>query len=209
MKVLWRQDDKAWARHVWLVALGGWAALSCAAEPPRAPVAAAASAAPLAPAASASSGRTVYVQRDAQGKAVYSDRPTPGLTTERQWSLESEDAESAAARREASRQQADRVTERIQRTLDLEQQRMNELQIEQLRAQQAADALQAERLREREAAAERNVLLRPPVYVPGGAPWGGHSARPQRPNTQPARTKPPARPVPPPSPLLAPPAEPR
>lgn len=203
MKVLWRQDDRAWAGLLWLCALGGWATLSCAAEPPRAPVAASAAS------AASASGRTVYVQRDAHGKAVYTDRPTPGLATERQWSLEAEDAEAAATRREASRQQADRVTERIQRTLDQEQQRLNELQIEQLRAQQAADALQAERLRERETAAERNVLLRAPVYVPGATPWGGHSPRPHRPNTQPARPKPPAKPVPPPSPLLAAPGEPR
>ena len=197
MKVLWRQDDKARARPWWLMALGACTALSCAAEPPRAPTAASATSA-----ASADSGRRVYVQRDAQGKAVYSDRPAPGLVTERQWSLDAEDAEAAAARREASRQQAERVTERIQRTLDQQQQRQNELQIEQLRAQQAADALQAERQRERDAA-ERSVLLRPPGYLPGAAPWGGRSTRPHRADTQPPRAKPPAKPEPPPSPLLA------
>lgn len=195
MKVLWRQDDKAWARPRWLMALGACTALSCAAEPPRVPA--------TASAASADSGRTVYMQRDAHGKAVYSDRPTPGWVTERQWSLEAEDAEAAAARREASRQQAERVTERIQRTLDQQQQRQNELQIEQLRAQQAADALQAERQRERDAAAERSVLLRPPGYLPGASPWGGRSGRPHRADTQPPRAKPPAKPEPPPSPLLA------
>lgn len=145
----------------------------------------------------------MYVQRDAHGKAVYTDRPAPGLLTERQWSLEAEDAETAAARREASRQQAERVTERIQRTLDQQQQRQNELQIEQLRAQQAADALQAERQRERDAAAERNVLLRPLVYPPDPWPWGSRSGRPHHPDTPPPRTKPPAKPEPPPSPLVA------
>ena len=195
MKFLWRHDDKVWAGPLWLLTLGAWTTLSCAAEAPRTPEAASAASAVSA------SGRTVYVQRDAHGKAVYTDRPVPGLLTERQWSLEAEDPEAAAARRETSRQQAERVTERIQRTLDQQQQRQNELQIEQLRAQQAADERQAERQRERDAAAERNVLLRPLVYPPTPWPWG--SGRPHHPDTQPPRTKPPAKPEPPPSPLLA------
>ncbi len=155
--------------------------LTHAAEPLAVPrPAAAASAVP------ADSARTVYMQRDANGKTVFTDRPAAGLVTERRWAIEPEDPEAAAARREASRAQSDRVTERIQRSIDQQQQHINELQIEQARAQGAADALQAERLRERERQDEPRYVLLPPYARPFG--HGG----PHRPGARPPPPTPPA-----------------
>jgi hypothetical protein len=179
-----------------LLSLG--AGLAHAAEPIAVPrPATAASAVP------ADSARTVYMQRDANGKMVFTDRPAAGLVTERRWAIEPEDAEAAAARREASRAQSERVTERVQRSIDQQQQRVNELQIEQLRAQRAADALQAERLRERERDDDdRYVLLRPYARPFGYTPFG--QVGPYRPDAQPPRPKPPVRPAAPTGPLAPP-----
>lgn len=172
---------------------------AAAAEPVAAPRAAAsASAVPT------DSARTVYMQRDANGKTVFTDRPIAGLVTERRWAIEPEDAQAAAARREASRAQSDRVTERIQRSIDQQQQRFNELQIEQARAQGAADALQAERLRERVRQDEPRYVLLPPYARPFGyTPHG--QLRPYRPGVQPLRPRPPTQPAVPTG-QLAPPA---
>ncbi len=192
------RDVAAPVAFVVLLSLG--AELTHAAEPITAPrPSAAASAVP------ADSTRTVYMQRDAKGKTVFTDRPAAGLVTERRWAIEPEDPEAAAARREASRAQSERVTERIQRSIDQQQQRVNELQIEQLRAQRAADALQAERLRERERDDDnRSVLLRPYARPFGYTPFG--QIGPYRPDAQPPRPKPPTKPVAPMGPL-APPVE--
>ena len=192
------RDVAAPVAFVVLLSLG--AELAHAAEPITAPrPSAAASAVP------ADSTRTVYMQRDAKGKTVFTDRPAAGLVTERRWAIEPEDPEAAAARREASRAQSERVTERIQRSIDQQQQRVNELQIEQLRAQRAADALQAERLRERERDDDnRSVLLRPYARPFGYTPFG--QIGPYRPDAQPPRPKLPTKPVAPMGPL-APPVE--
>ncbi len=192
------RDVAAPVAFVVLLSLG--AELTHAAEPITAPrPSAAASAVP------ADSTRTVYMQRDAKGKTVFTDRPAAGLVTERRWAIEPEDPEAAAARREASRAQSERVTERIQRSIDQQQQRVNELQIEQLRAQRAADALQAERLRERERDDDTRYVLLPPYARPFGyTPFG--QVGPYRPDAQPPRPKPPVKPAVPSGPL-APPVE--
>jgi hypothetical protein len=129
--------------------------------------AAAASAVAPANAVPVDAGRTVYQQRGADGRVTLTDRPAAGLATERRWRVDPpEDAASAAERREAGRVEADRVSERIQRSLDQQQAHRNDLQIEQLRAQREADALAAERLRER----DREYDSRPYVVLPG-RPW--------------------------------------
>jgi hypothetical protein len=149
------------------------------------------------------SARTVYMQRDAEGKTVFTDRPDAGLVTERRWAIEPEDPDAAAARREAGRAQSERVTERIQRSIDQQQQRVNELQIEQLRAQRAADALKAERLREREREDDsRYVLLRPYMGPFGYTPFGQVGPYPS--DRQPPRPQRPTRPAPPSGPLAPP-----
>ncbi len=190
------RDAVGFAAFAVLLSLGN--GLSCAAEPITAPrPGVAASAVP------ADSARTVYMQRDAHGKTVFTDRPAAGLVTERRWAFEPEDAEAAAARRDASRAQSERVTERIQRSIDEQQQRVNELQIEQLRAQRAADALQAERLRQRERDDDsRYVLLPPYARRFGYTPFG--QVGPYRPDVQPPRPKPPVQPAAPTGPSAPP-----
>ena len=171
-----------------------------AAEPTAGPRPAASGSAPT-----ADSARTVYLQRDADGKTVFTDRPAAGLVTEKRWAFQPEDEQAAAMRREASRAQSEQVTERIQRSIDLQQQRVNDLQIEQLRAQRAADALRAERLRERERERDeesRYVLLRPYARPFGYTPFG--QVGPHRPEGQPPRPRPPAKPPAPTGPLAPP-----
>ena len=189
-------DAVGFAAFAVLLSLGN--GLSCAAEPITAPrPGVAASAVP------ADSARTVYMQRDAHGKTVFTDRPAAGLVTERRWAFEPEDAEAAAARRDASRAQSERVTERIQRSIDLQLQRVNELQIEQLRAQRAADALHAERVRQRERDDDsRYVLLPPYARRFGYTPFG--QVGPYRPDVQPPRPKPQAQPAAPTGPSAPP-----
>lgn len=133
-------------------------------------------------------GRTVYQQRRADGQAVFTDRPAAGLVTERRWLIEPEDPEAASTRRDAVRANADRVTERIQRSIDQQQQLSNDLLIQQLRSQQAADALQAERLREYDNDYRPYGVLpgrpyyrpgiRPPPIQPTPRPRPPHSPRP-------------------------------
>jgi len=149
------------------------------------------------------SARVVYMQRDAEGKTVFTDRPAAGLVTERRWAIQPEGPDAAAARREAGRDQSERVTERIQRSIDQQQQHVNELQIEQLRAQRVADALKAERLRERDREADgRYVLLRPYAHPFGYTPFG--QVGPYPPDTQPPRPQRPTKPSPPSGPLAPP-----
>lgn len=144
------------------------------------------------------SGRAVYQQRGADGKVTLTDRPTAGAATERRWRIDpAEDAASAAERREASRAEADRVTQRIQRSIDQQHALSTSLQIEQLRAQRDADAQAAQRLRER----DREYESRPYVVLPGH-PW----IRPPRvqPTPWPSHPQPSpiGKPVRPPEPML-------
>ena len=164
----------------------------------RAAQAAAAPASPPASAASAETGRSIYQQRGADGRVLFTDRPDAGLATERRWRVDpAEDAASAAERREAGREQADRVSERIQRSIDQQQALSNQLQIEQLRAQRDADALAAQRLRER----DREYESRPYVVLPG-RPW--HRPPVVQPPPRPSIPHPPghAKPVRPPEPIV-------
>ncbi|MDO9316276.1 MAG: hypothetical protein Q7T97_17220 [Burkholderiaceae bacterium] len=181
--------SKGWASL--LAAMGGalivslMASVSVAAEP-------------VAASASADSGRAIYQQRGADGRVTLTDRPAAGVATERRWRIDpAEDAASAAERREASRAQAEAVTERIQRSIDQQQARSNELQIEQLHAQREADALAAERLRER----DREYESRPYVVLPG-RPWARPPA--MQPHPRPVIPHPPGnlKPVVPPVPEM-------
>ncbi|MFM9917805.1 MAG: hypothetical protein ACKVOX_18540 [Rhizobacter sp.] len=131
----------------------------------------------------ADAGRAIYQQRGADGRVVFTDRPAAGLATERRWRVEpTEDEAAAAERREVSRAEADRVSERVQRSIDHQQALSNQLQIEQIRAQREADALAAERLRERDreyesrayVVAPRRPWTRPPVMPPSPRPTPPH-----------------------------------
>lgn len=146
-----------------IAVLGVFCGLPVLAAPPVAAETAAASAASAPSAVQGDVSRAVYQQRGADGRAVFTDRPAPGLVTERRWLIEPEDAQAAALRRDASRAQSDRVAERIQHSMDRQERLNADLQIEHLRAQRAADALRAERLRER----DENAYWGPYLVLPG------------------------------------------
>lgn len=149
----------------------------CAAEPVTSPASSASSPSAV------DAGRAIYQQRGADGRVVFTDRPAAGLATERRWRVEpAEDEAAAAERREVGRAEADRVSERVQRSIDHQQTLSNQLQIEQIRAQREADALAAERLRERDreyesrsyVVAPRRPWMRPPVVQPTPRPTHPH-----------------------------------
>ncbi len=112
----------------------------------------------------------VYQQRTADGRIVLSDRPQPGAQTQRTWQFAAEDAAAAQQRRELARREAEAISERIQRQLDREQQRAEELALERLRLAQVQAQRDAERARY-EAQREPTVVVFvrrrvPPHIVP-------------------------------------------
>jgi hypothetical protein len=134
--------------------------------------------------------RAIYQQRRPDGSVVLSDRPASGMKTEREWAVEPEDPEKANARRDASRAESERVTERIQRSLDQQAERDAALEAHRLNAQQAAD--------ERKARDERQAMNEPTtiVVVPKQPIWP-YPVRPL-----PAPVHKPVKPGPLPEPML-------
>jgi hypothetical protein len=168
---------------------GAAAAPGEAASAPSAAVAPGTDQAPAA-AGSAPQARTIYQQRRPDGSIVLSDRPATGMKTERQWAVEPEDPATANARRDASRAESERVTERIQRSLDQQAERNAALEAQRLKAQQAADERKARE--ERQASNEPTTI----VVVPNRPNWP-YPARPL-----PAPVPKPVKPVPLPEPML-------
>ena len=107
----------------------------------------------------------IYQQRTSDGRIVLSDRPLAGARTQRTWQFAREDAAAAQQRRDVARREAEAVSERIQRQLDREQQRAEELALERLRLAQAQAQRDAERVRY-DAQREPTVV----VFVPRRAP---------------------------------------
>ncbi len=145
--------------------------------PPQGAAGAASAATPAGLASTSDAPRVIYQQRGADGRVLLTDRPVAGVPTQRRWAVEPEDAQAAAARLEASRARSEQVTERIQRSIEVQQQQHNALLAEQLRWQ-TADALRAEREREREHdwAAQRYRGRYSPDYATEPGHW-----RPQPP----------------------------
>lgn len=154
----------------------------------------AAEASPVVPAAASASdasansaatepARAIYQQRTPDGRVVFTDRPAASAATERRWLIDAEDPSAAAARREASKAESDKVTERIQRSIDQQRQLDNALQIQQSRAQQAADEQRA-RDRQRDA----DLDSRPIVVMPQ-RPWN-HPPGTRHPPKLPVNPKP-------------------
>jgi hypothetical protein len=173
-RLIWRRCQRlccsAW---LCLPVMSATAAADIASAAPSANTAAA-SAAPTEPA------RAIYQQRGADGRVLLTDRPAAGLPTQRRWTVEPEDPRAAAARAEASREQSERVTERVQRSIDAQQRQHNELQIEQMRSQQATDAARAER--EREWQLERDWASRHFVVPYPSGPWFPRQSAHQNPH---------------------------
>jgi hypothetical protein len=119
----------------------------------------------LAQEATTNAAHQIYQQRTADGRIVLSDRPLSGAQTQRTWQYTPEDAAAAQQRRDVARREAAAVSERIQRQLEREQQRAEELALERLRLAQAQAQRDAERARY-EAQSEPVGV----VFVPRRAP---------------------------------------
>lgn len=101
----------------------------------------------------------VYLQRTADGRVLLTDRPLDGARTQRIWTIWSEDPAAARERGEKVRLEAQAVTERIQRSIELQQQRADQYELARLRLSLAEARRDADRARE--AARDMPVLLLP------------------------------------------------
>jgi hypothetical protein len=89
-------------------------------------VAAILGAAGIARAADNSATTQIYQQRDADGHAVFTDRPSPKSVTERTWQMNREDPVAAQQRAFEVKREADAVSERVQRTIEAQLRRASE-----------------------------------------------------------------------------------
>jgi len=87
----------------------------------------------------------IYQQRMPDGRIVLTDRPISSAKTERTWELAHEDAAGARLRSEQVRLEAQAVSERIQRRIDYQQQRSDEMDALYSRLQQAQRDVEAAR----------------------------------------------------------------
>ena len=124
----------------------------------------------------------IYQQRTADGRTVLSDRPVAGAQLQRLWSITAEDPVAAQARSDKMRQEAQAVSERIQRQLDSDRERAATLDAARRRVALAEAEREAERARQ----AARETA----IYLPPG--WGqrGPRVRPFRPWPRPAPVRP-------------------
>lgn len=122
----------------------------------------------LAAGATAHAAQEIVRQRLPDGRVVFTDRPQPGGTIERRWSVEPEDPVAAQARRDALERESAAVSERLNRRAA--ETREAELQAELARTRAARDAAEREAARARaEAEAPRAIVwpaLRPAPRPP-------------------------------------------
>ena len=83
-------------------------------------------AAGIAQAADSSATTQIYQQRDADGHAVFTDRPSPKSVTERTWQMNREDPVAAQQRAMEVKREADAVSERVQRMIEAQLRRASE-----------------------------------------------------------------------------------
>jgi hypothetical protein len=115
----------------------------------------------------AHAAQEIVRQRLPDGRVMFTDRPQPGGTIERRWSVEPEDPVAAQARRDALERESAAVSERLnRRAADT---REAELQAELARTRAARDAAEREAARARaEAEAPRAIVL--PALQPSRRP---------------------------------------
>jgi hypothetical protein len=118
----------------------------------------------------------IFLQRGADGRAVISDQPRRGVTVEKTWRMEREDPEAARERAAEVRRHAAATSDRVQRSIDAQQER--QAAAERQRSRALADQAEQRRLAELRAETERPVVL---------APWLG----PGRPYARPPDWRPP------------------
>jgi|RhisoiCoNPM_1038542.scaffolds.fasta_scaffold01277_2 hypothetical protein len=121
----------------------------------------------LAAGAPAHAAQEIVRQRLPDGRVMFTDRPQPGGTIERRWSVEPEDPVAAQARRDALERESAAVSERLnRRAADT---REAELQAELARTRAARDAAEREAARARaEAEAPRAIVW--PALQPSRRP---------------------------------------
>jgi hypothetical protein len=68
----------------------------------------------------------IYQQRDADGHAVFTDRPSSKSVTERTWQMNREDPAAAQQRAFEVKREADAVSERVQRSIEAQLRRSAE-----------------------------------------------------------------------------------
>jgi hypothetical protein len=77
----------------------------------------------IAQAADNSATTQIYQQRDADGHAVFTDKPSPKSVTERTWQMNREDPVAAQQRAMEVKREAAAVSERVQRVIEAQLQR--------------------------------------------------------------------------------------
>jgi flagellar biosynthesis GTPase FlhF len=117
----------------------------------------------------AAAAQEIVRQRLPDGRVVFTDRPVPGATIEKRWSVEPEDPVAAQARREALARESAAVSERL--TRNAAAQREADLQAELARERAARDAAEREAARARAEAAEQ--------AAPRAIVWPALRPRPQ------------------------------
>lgn len=117
------------------------------------------SAAPVLAQSAAAGAPQVYQQRTADGRVVLTDRPLDGAQTERTWAVWREDPGAARERSERVRLDAQAVSERIQRRIELQEQRADRYELDRLRLSLAEARRDAEIARD--AALDTGVVLLP------------------------------------------------
>jgi hypothetical protein len=131
---------------------------------------------------SATAAPQIYQQRTADGRVVLTDRPLDGAQTQRTWAVWHEDPGAARERSEKLRLEAQAVSERIQRRIDLQEQRADQIELDRLRLSLAEARRDAEIAREA-------VLDTPVVLLPRAA-RRLPSLRPLRPTMRPVHLRP-------------------
>jgi hypothetical protein len=128
----------------------------------------------------------IVQQRTSDGRIVITDRPVAGAITERTWQHVPEDSAAASQRREQARLDALAVSDRVQRYLDAQLQREQELNLARMQLAAAQAARDAELARAAEVAEPAVVFFparqwRPPPHRPPGKPGPHPRPRPRGP----------------------------
>ena len=130
----------------------------------------------------AGSGITqIYLQRDADGRSVLTDRPSATSITERTWQMEREDPAAARQRALEMQREAAAVSLRVQRSIDAQTRQAGEENMQ--RRQLALADRQSEIASAQSEAAP--LLYGPLAYGPLGFRPRSHHARDHRPHPGP------------------------
>lgn len=117
-------------------------------------------------------GDQIYQQRLPDGRVVLTDRPMEGAPVQRMWGVMREDPVAASRRSEQVRQEAQAVSERIERRIEGQQRQLEQSEADRLRLRLAEARREAEAQRQ---ASARTAVVYVPRPVPVIAPDRAHS----------------------------------